>query len=127
MPGYIPLVDALLETGMTAVVSAVIAALVGVLVTSIGRAAGRSREREEQTDRMRQLTQDGVGMLIRDKLLAYYKHHVRIGYISIEDRQTFDDLWRIYHDMGLNHLCDEVHDRVTALPTYRREEKEEPR
>lgn len=124
MPGYSPLVDALLETGMTAVVSAVIAALVGVLVTSIGRAAGRSREREEQTDRMRQLTQDGVGVLIRDKLLAYYKHHVRIGYISIEDRQTFDDLWRIYHDMGMNTLADSLNEHVMSLPIAKPDSKE---
>lgn len=108
---------------VTSLIGAVVGALVGSAATRITTASKKMRERDEQINRMRKLTQDGVGTLIRDKLLAYYKRYVRIGYISIEDRQTFDDLWMIYHDMGLNHLYDEVHDRVLALPTYKREEK----
>lgn len=118
MPGYSPLVDALLETGMTAVVSAVIAALVGVLVTSIGRATRRSREREEQTDRMRRLTQDGVGMLIKDRLIHYHKEYVHRGWIDIDERQTFESLWEIYHTMGLNTVTANIRQDLVNLPTY---------
>lgn len=73
---------------------------------------------------MQELTKRGVGLLLKDKIVAQYRYFASAGEISMEDRTGFSALWATYHDMGMNTLADSLNEHVMSLPIAKPDSKE---
>lgn len=63
----------------------------------------------------------GVQALLRDRLIHEYNKYIRLGYAPIYAKENFENMWKQYHNLGLNGVMDEVHADFMELPTERRE------
>lgn len=59
----------------------------------------------------------GLQALLRRQLRKEYKHYATKGWVSVEDRDDFENMYTQYHNLGVNGVMDNVHDKFLALPT----------
>lgn len=63
----------------------------------------------------------GVQALLRDRLIHEYNKYSRLGYAPIYAKENFENMWKQYHNLGLNGVMDEIHADFMDLPTERRD------
>lgn len=84
----------------------------GVLV-SVGRYfMKRFKANEEKTEAVCL----GVQALLRDRLLQSYNHYADKGYAPIYAKENFENMWKQYHNLGVNGVMDDIHDKFMVLP-----------
>ncbi len=59
----------------------------------------------------------GIQALLRDRLLESYKIYRKRGWISIQDKENFNNMYCQYHSLGQNGVMDGVYKEVMDLPT----------
>ncbi len=59
----------------------------------------------------------GIQALLRDRLLESYKACKKRGWISIQDKENFNNMYCQYHSLGQNGVMDGVYKEVMSLPT----------
>ncbi len=59
----------------------------------------------------------GIQALLRDRLLESYKVYKKRGWISIQDKENFNNMYSQYHSLGQNGVMDGVYKEVMDLPT----------
>ena len=63
----------------------------------------------------------GVQALLRDRLIHEYNKYMDQGYAPIYAKENFENMWRQYHNLGVNGVMDEVHKKFMELPTEKKE------
>lgn len=62
----------------------------------------------------------GVQALLRDRLIHEYNKYTDRGYAPIYAKENFENMWKQYHNLGVNGVMDEIHETFMKLPTERR-------
>lgn len=89
-------------------VSPLIGVLLGWLIASL-------RKNNQETKALKL----GMQALLRDRLLQSYQYYEQKGYVGIEDRENFENMYVNYHSLGQNGVMDDIHDKFLALPTHK--------
>lgn len=55
--------------------------------------------------------------LLRRELRVGYKFYVKQGWISVEEKEDYHNLYERYHNLGKNGVMDKNHEIVMNLPT----------
>ena len=58
----------------------------------------------------------GVQALLRDRLIGEYNHYSEKGYAPIYAKQNFENMWKQYHNLGVNGVMDGLHEKFMELP-----------
>ena len=58
----------------------------------------------------------GVQALLRDRLIWTYKHYCEKGYAPIYAKENFENMWKQYHNLGVNGVMDGLHEKFMILP-----------
>lgn len=61
----------------------------------------------------------GVQALLRDRLIAEYNKYSEKGYAPIYAKENFENMWKQYHNLGVNGVMDEIHEKFIDLPDRR--------
>lgn len=59
----------------------------------------------------------GVQALLRDRLIHDYNKYMSLGYAPIYAKENFENMWKQYHNLGVNGVMDETHESFKRLPT----------
>lgn len=72
--------------------------------------------------RMKQLKDDndsvklGIQALLRAQMIADWNKYSEKGYAPIYAKESFENCWTQYHNLGFNGVMNKVHDNFMALP-----------
>lgn len=58
----------------------------------------------------------GVQALLRDRLYQMYDHYHEKGYAPIYAKENFTNMYKQYHNLGLNGVMTEHYKKFMALP-----------
>lgn len=89
----------------------------GVLVSAGTYFLGRLKATDKKTEAVCL----GVQALLRDRLIAEYNKYSEKGFAPIYAKENFDNMWTQYHNLGVNGVMDEIHEKFLALPERRPE------
>ena len=59
----------------------------------------------------------GIQALLRSQMISDYNKYSAKGYCPIYARDCFENVWQQYHNLGLNGVMDDIHDKLLQLPT----------
>lgn len=88
------------------VAAPVLSLLIGWLI-----AAMRSNKKETKALRL------GMQALLRDRLVQSYREYDHQGYIDIDDRENWENMYRQYHNLGENGVMDSTREKLLRMPT----------
>ena len=84
----------------------------GVLVAIWKHFAARIHANERKTEAVCL----GVQALLRDRLISSYNQYSEKGYAPIYAKENFENMWRQYHNLGVNGVMDGLHEKFMDLP-----------
>ena len=84
----------------------------GVLFSVGGYFINRFKANESKTEAVCL----GVQALLRDRLLTAYNKYSEKGYAPIYAKENFENMWKQYHNLGVNGVMDDIHNKFMALP-----------
>lgn len=61
----------------------------------------------------------GVQALLRSQMINDYNKWLDEGYAPIYARESFENCWQQYHNLGVNGVMDDIHAKFIALPTQK--------
>lgn len=61
-------------------------------------------------------TRLGVQALLRAELIRDWNYYSEKGYAPIYARESFENVYTQYHNLGANGVMDDLHDKFLALP-----------
>lgn len=107
-----------------------ILALIGIpsVVTAVlnwleRRAIRKERASDRQHDRTDALAL-GVQALLRAQMIADYNKYIEKGFAPIYARESFENCWKQYENLGANGVMIDVHKKFMELPTRPRDGSE---
>lgn len=62
----------------------------------------------------------GIQALLRDRLCQDYKTYKNRGWVSLTDKDNYDNMYRRYHALGKNGVMDALYEEVMNLPTEKK-------
>ena len=87
--------------------------LSGILAVSWRYIHGRFKANEQKTEAVCL----GVQALLRDRLIGMYDKYREKGYAPIYARENFENMWKQYHNLGVNGVMNDLHSKFMELPT----------
>lgn len=90
----------------------------GILTAVVGYVIKRIKANDQKTEAVCL----GVQALLRDRLIYDYNKYIDLGYAPIYAKENFENMWKQYHNLGVNGVMDGVHNTFMNLPTEKREE-----
>ena len=97
----------------------------GVLTIVLQQIYARLSKKIEKNNRKTEAIQLGVQAILRDRLRVEYENAIHAGYASLPDKDNFENMYKQYHNLGVNGVMDGVHDIYMSLPTEPPETPEE--
>lgn len=91
----------------------------GILLTAWRYIYSRLKANEKKTEAVCL----GVQALLRDRLIEKYDEYTDKEYAPIYARENFENMWRQYHNLGVNGVMDSLHDKFMELPTEKEDSK----
>ena len=67
----------------------------------------------------------GLQALLRNQLIQAHDHYIKLGYIEVNDKANFSNMYTCYHNLGKNGVMDVIYKEVMELPTTKIIEKQE--
>lgn len=67
----------------------------------------------------------GVQAMLRDRLRYLGKKYVTQGWVSMEDKEDWENMYQQYHGLGKNGVMDGLRERVLNLQTEPPKKREE--
>ena len=71
------------------------------------------------TEKKTESVQLGIQALLRDRLYQNYFHYIEKGYAPIYARENFENMYKQYHNLGVNGVMDDLYDKFMNLPLER--------
>lgn len=93
--------EELLASALNAFIPIIVSAIVGVIALL--------------WKRMKAL-QLGVTAMMRDRLVQGLKYWLNRGYLPLEERTSFEEMYKAYHINGGNGVVTDLYERAMALP-----------
>ena len=60
---------------------------------------------------------NGVQALLRSQMISDYNHYTKKGYAPIYAKESFENCWQQYHNLGANGVMDDLREKFLNLPT----------
>lgn len=87
---------------------------VPAVLAFIGKAIysqAKKRAKEDEAYRL------ALQALLRASMVNDYNKWSERGYAPIYARENFENCWKRYHDLGINGVMDDLHNKFLQLPT----------
>lgn len=68
----------------------------------------------------------GIQAVLRDRLRYLYKEYEKRGWVDLDDREDWINMYNQYHTLGKNGVMDDVKNKLLALPTCPSRDKKSP-
>ena len=68
---------------------------------------------------------NGIQALLRAEMISSYNKYNDLGYAPIYAKESFENVYKNYHSLGLNGVMDSIKDTFMALPTEKPKADEE--
>lgn len=95
--------------------------LFGLIVTGLGVAV-KWLHKKSKTEAQRQgAIEKGLQALLRSQMINDYNHYKEKGYAPIYAKENFENVWKQYHNLGVNGVMDSIHEEFMSLPTTKEE------
>ena len=103
-------------------VPSLFAGLIGWLIAELKeKKLRRTMEKAEESEEIKALKM-GVQALLRANMISEYNKWSERGYMPIDVKDSFENVWKQYHAMGKNGVMDDIHNKAVALPTSKPKE-----
>ena len=96
--------------GLPAILSAAIIAL-----------AANFGKRIKDNDTQTQAVKAGVQALLRAQMISEYNKAKDRGYAPIYAKDNFQNMWKQYHNLGVNGVMDAIKDEYLSMPNRKEE------
>lgn len=67
---------------------------------------------------------NGIQALLRAEMIKSYNKYIELGYAPIYARENYKNIYKNYHELGVNGVMDDLYKKFLELPTERREDNE---
>ena len=67
----------------------------------------------------------GVQALLRAQMISDYNRYSGKGWAPIYARESFENVWKQYENLGANGVMEDIHKKFMALPTAERKTNDE--
>ena len=95
--------------------------LFGLIVTGLGVAV-KWLHKKSKTEAQRQgAIEKGLQALLRSQMINDYNHYKEKGFAPIYAKENFENVWKQYHNLGVNGVMDSIHEEFMTLPTTKEE------
>ena len=95
--------------------------LFGLIVTGLGVAV-KWLHKKSKTEAQRQgAIEKGLQALLRSQMINDYNHYKDKGFAPIYAKDNFENVWKQYHNLGVNGVMDSIHEEFMSLPTTKEE------
>ncbi len=74
--------------------------------------ANETKQKEEN-----EAVKAGVQALLRSQMINDYNYWGDRGYAPIYARESFENCWKWYHNLRVNGVMDDIHEKFMELPT----------
>ena len=65
---------------------------------------------------------NGIQALLRAEMIKSYNKYIELGYAPIYARENYKNIYKNYHELGVNGVMDDLYKKFLELPTERRNE-----
>jgi hypothetical protein len=84
----------------------------------VGGLAGYMIKKIRTVNQENEAIKTGMQAMLRDRMIQTYNHYYYDkGYMPIYAKQSFENVYNAYHNLGLNGVMDDIKRKVMALPT----------
>ena len=95
--------------------------LFGLIVTGLGVAV-KWLHKKSKTEAQRQgAIEKGLQALLRSQMINDYNHYKDKGFAPIYAKDNFENVWKQYHNLGVNGVMDSIHEEFMTLPPTKEE------
>lgn len=102
------------------VIAALIAAIASVTVAVIQQRAARAASSYRKSREEREAIKADLDLcMARIMLLDNYYRCVSKGFYSVEERDVYHQLYKVYKDRGGDGVIDPIAKKIVKLPTYK--------
>lgn len=98
--------------GVQAFSAAIVSALVAALISK-NKTVKAAKEREEQEFK---ILRYAIQAILRDRLCQLYKRCKDKKCASMEERRSFENMYKWYHSLGENGVMDDTRKKFLSLP-----------
>ena len=91
--------------------------LFGIVVAILGYLLKKINKRVKDTAKKNNAIELGVQALLRDRMVDNYNRYAEKGYAPIYARESFENCYQQYHNLGGNGVMTDIHNKFMALPT----------
>jgi hypothetical protein len=95
------------------IISAAMGILSPIILGALGYLWGRIKGLHKDNASVR----EGVQAMLRAQMLDDYNHYMDKGFAPVYARDSFENCWKRYHDLGANGVMDDIHKKFMELPT----------
>lgn len=89
------------------------------IFTVLGWVYKRVKENESQTESVKL----GIQALLRNEMIDTYNKWLDKGFAPIYARESFENCYLQYHNLGANGVMKDIHDKFMTLPTEKHKNK----
>lgn len=93
------------------------------LFTILGWGYRKINEKVKKNGNETKAVQLGVQAVLRGQMINDYNKWTDRGYAPIYARESFENSWKQYHNLGANGVMDDIHNKFMALPTNKPNDK----
>ena len=96
--------------------------LFGLIVTGLGVAVKWLHKKSKTEARRQDAIEKGLQALLRSQMINDYNHYYKDkGFAPIYAKDNFENVWKQYHNLGVNGVMDSIHEEFMTLPTSKEE------
>lgn len=95
--------------------------LFGLIVTGLGVAVKWLHKKSKTEAQRQDAIEKGLQALLRSQMINDYNHYKEKGYAPIYAKENFENVWKQYHNLGVNGVMDSIHEEFMSLPTTKEE------
>lgn len=95
--------------------------LFGLIVTGLGVAVKWLHKKSKTEAHRQDAIEKGLQALLRSQMINDYNHYKDKGFAPIYAKDNFENVWKQYHNLGVNGVMDSIHEEFMTLPTSKEE------
>lgn len=94
----------------------------GLLISGLGVAVKWLHKKSKTEAQRQDAIEKGLQALLRSQMINDYNHYYKDkGFAPIYAKDNFENVWKQYHNLGVNGVMDSIHEEFMSLPTTKEE------
>lgn len=84
----------------------------------VGAVLGYLAKKIRSINKKNEAVEAGMQAMLRDRMIQAYNHYYfDKGYMPIYAKESFENIYNAYHNLGVNGVMDDIKKKTMALPT----------